>query len=634
MISKIERLMHLKPKLFMKGTAMNYRYHRFRGFKIRLVLYLCTMFLTIFILASTGATQEQHKYAVALFHCNVQYVAGGTLGMLPLPFLLGWFPNWELDSDATEDMIIKQGFEPMLDLYLAHPNWGVDIEFQAYYVEVLAQRHPTVLNKLITLVEQGQAEIISFHYSDQLFIGFGRPAWEKSVEETKRVFEENDVPLSDVVFTQEGQAGMGMAQAMEEHGYAHLVWPKNLWKYQHGDWESAAYYKFGNLDMIPGPKDINYNSGQLQLTWTFLDDGELMAACHVDPYFPPFFKTSESCIREYESEVEQLEADGWKISTIGEYFHAAKDMGITPTEPPPLFDGTWQPKDTDGVHRWLGGKGIIPFNADDERDNHVRTLNEIAYRELMAAQTIAKAAGLQADDELDDLWHLLNLGMVTDASGINPIGGEIGYSIAHSGEVARSARLIIEQGKEALGLSDAIIDTEAESVIAGTAPDEPPVADEAPINVNIDPGWRQASSTWYRVSDNPEIWRLDITVNAGIYRSMAVTFPGDSSKVIFTPALADDMPVSYNRSDFAFDHWWLALANGMINISDDMFVIKDMGLTHVAALIYPDSEDVTFRDDVATPNSAFQWRFYLLRGTADDAVAFANSLNVYPTLYR
>jgi hypothetical protein len=604
------------------------------GFRMRAACCLLTASALVAAFASAAAAQEQQKFAAALFHCNLQYVEGGTLGMLPLPGLLNVFPNWEQGNNAIEDMIIERSFEPLLDLYAKHPTWGLDIEMESYYLEVLAARHPTVLAKLIQLIQNNQAEVISFHYSAQFFLAYGRTAWDHSVAEVKADFTEYGVPLSDVVFAQEGQSGMGMATAMAANGYKHMVWPKNLWIYQHGSFTPAPLYAFGNLDMVPAPLDINYNNGQLQLTWTYLDDQEIWATNGIDPYFPPFFITCQSCIDAYETQLEQLETNGYKIARVTDYIAAVNALNIAPAAPPPLFDGTWQPSSTDGVHRWLGGLGTLFFESDGERDNHVHTLNEIAFRELQAAETIATVAGLSVADEIDVLWHLLNLGMGSDATGVNPIGSEAGFGISHAAEVARRAREIIEEGKTKLGLTTAAIDIAAGTAVAGTAPAEPPIVASGPVEPQIDVTGRVATSTWRQSADNPQLWRLDIGFSAGANRTIAVTFPGTSTEVVFTHALVDNEPVIFNRSDFTFDHWWMPLPNGMLNLDDDLFVIADLSMVHVAAKIVLTDGSATFQDDTATVDSAINWRFYFLRGTPADALAFANGLNIQPTLVR
>src|ERR1043166_7050237 len=65
--------------------------------------------------------QLASKFGLSLYHWNVQYVSG---------------------SRETEDALVKQSFDPVLDLYLAHPTWHTTFEMQGYMVEVLAERFP------------------------------------------------------------------------------------------------------------------------------------------------------------------------------------------------------------------------------------------------------------------------------------------------------------------------------------------------------------------------------------------------------------------------------------------------------------------------------------------------------------
>ena len=67
----------------------------------------------------TDAAAEAHKYALAVMHFNVQYVAGGMVG-----FWAKADPKTDRTEDEIEDQIIVESFEPVLDLLLKHPTWG------------------------------------------------------------------------------------------------------------------------------------------------------------------------------------------------------------------------------------------------------------------------------------------------------------------------------------------------------------------------------------------------------------------------------------------------------------------------------------------------------------------------------
>src|SRR5688572_16215954 len=158
---------------------------------------------------------EERKFALGMFHFNVQYVAGGVIGF--------GGPSSERSESQIEDLIVTESLEPVLDLFLAHPTWGQDIEMQGYMLEVIAKRHPGVLDKLKKLVLSGQIDVDSFHYSDQLFIAYPPVDWERSQTLNDDVFARYGVKRGTSVFCQEGQAGLGLAAPMKAHGYSLLV---------------------------------------------------------------------------------------------------------------------------------------------------------------------------------------------------------------------------------------------------------------------------------------------------------------------------------------------------------------------------------------------------------------------------
>ena len=187
------------------------------------------------------ADAASQKFALSMMHFNIQYVAGGLFGFFPTPD-----PVIDLDAEQVEDSIVRESFEPVLDLFLAHPTWGANMELQGYMLDVMAARHTDVLDKLRTLAKAGRIEVVSFHYSDQIFLAYPREDWERSVTLDQATFAKHDIPLGKAVFCQEGQAGVGTAAAMAAHGYETLVFPKNLFTYQHGDAERAPLYHWGD----------------------------------------------------------------------------------------------------------------------------------------------------------------------------------------------------------------------------------------------------------------------------------------------------------------------------------------------------------------------------------------------------
>lgn len=576
--------------------------------------------LALFWATSPGSAQE--RFALQMFHFNVQYVCGGTLGFTPQANA-----ELDLDNDTMEDRIITEGLAPVVRLFERHPSWGVDIEMQGYMLDIIAARHPELLATIRTMAQAGQIDILSFHYSDQLFIAYPQEDWLRSQALTAATFDKHDVPLSRSVFCQEGQASEGMAAHMHERGYRTMVWPKNLWIYQHDDFDAAPLYSFGDALLIAGAKGVS--TSEVEVEWTFFDDGELLATGDIDPYFVEVFFEKPEAVAEYEARLVDLEAQGYRIATVDQYARAVESLMI-PATPPRLLDGTWQPKSTQAVKRWLGGAGV--WRAQ-ERDNHVRTLGMVAHRELTAAETIAAAAGLDAREKLDGAWRILFLGQVSDGSGINPFRGEIQYAIAHLAEATRVAREVIDEGKELLGLTDALIDplTGGVSPAEGTDPLRgTPV--EPPLTIDSDPGDRLVTQAWEQLG--PGHYRVAIDFGPGEFNVIRASFPGSGDDLTVTLALQDDRAATYRRSDFAFETFYLALPTGLISLGPNQFVIKDQATVHLAAEIHRDRGDVVFTDETAGFMESQTWVFHLVDGTAARAVELARAINTHRRVVR
>jgi len=616
---------------------MNF-FHSFKARSCWIAAILFVFGFTLF-LPPPPCQAATHRYALSVFHFNIQYVAGGLVGLFEDPC-----PIWELTEEEVEDMIVVESFEPVLDLYMSHPEWGTNLEMQAYFLDVLAQRHPHILDKLRAAALSGQVEVVSFHYSDQLFLGYPRLDLERSQEMTRKVFEVHGIPLARSVFCQEGQASPAMPPVMEQGGYDYLVWPKNLYRYQHGTPDPVMpYYAFGNLWMVLGPESVDYTNEdeELHVRWTFLDDGELLATGDWDPYFPPFFRHDPEAVAEYEQKLMDLEAQGYKIATVSDYMDDVLQLGIPPADPGPLLEGTWQPDSTNGIYKWMGGPGLF---VTKERDNYVRTLCAAAHRELLAAETmtgVLGGKGMQSEtftDALQEAWRLLILGQVTDATGINPFRGEVDYGIAHVSEAIRIARDLIEQAKQVLGYKWASIDTKSGEVL----PQKAPVPDEGllsedPLQVVVEAPYRDVTRKWTRVANNPTVYKLEVDFSASRgagSRSMKVTFPGDPNKIVYCPSLQEETPVEMLRKDFIWNHFILPLPNGMIGLEQGWMLVKDTARVHVGAFVFADRPDITFQDETAPLRDPVTWAFYLLEGGIEDALPFANRLNIWPILYR
>jgi len=229
-------------------------------------------------LAPPASASKNVKYALSIMHFNLQYVAGDT---------------------GIENKIIEDALDPVLDFYLAHPTWGADIEMQGYMFEETAKRYPAIFEKLKTLVNRRQLDLVSFHYCDQLFLAYPRLDADWTDRINKETFKKYGLIQSTTVFTQEGQFGEGLASFMADKGFKTLVLPKNLYRYAHGEQTPAPYYALNGVNVVIGAKGVDYEGeASVHTAWTYMGDAELLPTGGATPY-SQYFKYKPEAMKKY-----------------------------------------------------------------------------------------------------------------------------------------------------------------------------------------------------------------------------------------------------------------------------------------------------------------------------------------------
>ncbi|MBM4389103.1 MAG: hypothetical protein FJ088_15295, partial [Deltaproteobacteria bacterium] len=381
-------------------------------------------------------------------------------------------------------------------------------EFQGYFLEVLLERYPEVVEKMRTLAERGQVEFMSFHYSDQLFLAFSRRSMEVSYELTKEAYDKACLPLSPVVFTQEGQYGEGMMPFMLEHGYKTLVLPKNLYKYFHGEDDPVApFYELRGGEVVISR---GFSNGEVEVAWHFVDDGELLLTNGADPYLGMFFAYKEESKNKFIKEMQDFEASGFWVTTISEYMKRLGETETKPGELKPTPDGTWQAGNSDNFYAWMGRAGLW---GETERDNEVLTGNFRAEALLKAAENCVaegvkqgKIESNEFGDDLKSAWRELMFAQVSDATGWNPWAGEVNYSLTHNKNAVDKAEQILFACRESFDedilavearMGGIVVPCTVLQTLVSVIPDEV----EPPIAVAIDKGGFDVDEKWYSMGE-------------------------------------------------------------------------------------------------------------------------------------
>lgn len=575
----------------------------------------------------SGAT----KLSVAVYHFNIQYVVGGLRGFPDGTFV----EKYDLGEVEVEDRIVREGLEPVLDIYLAHPEFGADLELQAYMVEVIAARHPDVLEKMRTLAHRGQVDFDSFHYSDQLYVAYPDRDLEVSLELTKAVFARAGLPLGRAIFTQEGQFAGGQLAIAHRHGYEVSILPKNLFTYQVGDAPAAASVLYSDASapehtVILGGR--GFQAEGFDLAWTFMDDGEIaFSKAELNPYFGTDYELDPARIAEHVAELEAMAAQGYVHVTVADAVRAMKARGLTPAPLPRVFDGTWQPDNTNNVFRWMGGGGLFrTFEADSDvlaANWRARTTVERAERRAADEASAVVTKGLTA------AWREVLLAEVSDSTGWNPFRTEIAYSRAH----AAAAEGLAADVSTCLGAAAPVVADPVTCAGAGPTLEALGVEVVAPARqvVTTVRACASAAGTLSEVAiEVPKLvdveQTLDQTDQETEERTLELVVHRTGEDVALSPAL-DPAVLAFRLDDYVFESIGVALPLGLASLGGDRWVLQDLGTQRTAVIITRTGEDrgvLRFRDDTVSRAAGSTRRWYVLEGaTAEEALALASKVN-------
>jgi len=591
------------------------------------------------------ANSGTRKFALSLFHYNLQYVAGGLVGFLDRP-------GMDLTDIEVQDRIIVESFFPMVEILEEHPTWGMDAEMQGLMVEAIAERHAGMLPRIKDLVERGQLHIDSFHYSDQLWVAYPYPSMEHSFQFNSAAFARTCLPVGGAVFTQEGQFGHGMAHHIRASGRTAL-YPTNLFKYFSGDVPGALAYDWDGTTVVVAGKGVTEQVGgeSVQVTWHFMNDGELAFTGNANPYFGSLFAYDEAFTKQYVEKLEQLEAEGWTIATVADYVAHLKEMGYQAEQMPLALDGAWQPKDTQNVLRWMGQVGEL--GGPEEDDNGVLTGNVKSRFMLQAVEAAIGPLELDApsvSEALNEAWKHQLLAEVSDSTGWNPWPGEVAYSKDHSAAAAQAAWGQVEA---AFAKRASIrVDTATGSAYEGS--DEPlfrllgpdvvelvlpaKAAVEPILDVAVEAPGREIESGWFDTG-MPDVYLFRVALSAGSdkeHRLVRVTFPRTGDTLRYVPALLEEeqQVTEFTVTDLQLDDTQflaLGLANGLIELGDNVWVIKVETTVHLAAIVPKGVPHVRFENHTQPVGDASEWLFLVLDNlTAIEAADMANRINVLP----
>jgi hypothetical protein len=580
------------------------------------------------LLAFRASAVEQ--VALAVYHFNIQYVEGGLLGY---PDGMSNLPRYALNDEQVQDQIITQSFDPLLQMYARHPSWGCDIEFQGYMVDVIVARHPQTLAMMQALAAAGQVSFDSFHWSDQFWLAYPRADMEYSHDLVVQSFQAAKLPLGTSVFTQEGQFAMGMERFFRERGIKTAIVAGGVMGSTIASFHAQPLYMLGTMPDVLAVVASGSQDDLLQVTWDYLNDGELAMTNGLDPYTGAGFVFNPTAAAAYELQLENEEAAGVEHLSVASYVQKALALGEEPQPLPTVVDGVWH----HDVSLWMGEPGLYDSVGlpGTSQDNACHTLAMQAHRKLTeASQVVTDLKTHVFDNEISQAWKDLLLGEGSDGTGQNPWLGERKFSEMHSQAALSAANGILADSRVAPHVKSAVATPKLTS-------------DPGPFQLIIDPNASRVPTIQWQRREGTTIWELTVSWNAIPAGStdpdryhVEVSFPRMFDNLVYCGALEEQTLLTMPLADISGAQDTLPdggpetfvpvpAANGLVGLGDDLYVIKRTETVHVAAQLPMGNEIVRFRDLSAVPE-AITWQFVVVQGSASDALAEATADNINP----
>lgn len=606
------------------------------------------------------------KYSLSIYHFNLQYKAGDKKSY------------FRLHRDCMH---------PFLVFYDRHPQWAMSCEIQGHYLKFMQKFFPEDLAIFKKLNQRRQLELISVHYSDQIYLAYPERDMQESININNEIFTELGLKRSGVWFGQENFFGPGIAEnIMEKNGFQTALLNRHYMAHHNkAATRKAPYWKFRELDhdrvnyLVSAGQGYHDNSIHLEQGFSYWGDAEL--AFGATPYASFLARPREQYLKNL-WKYKELEKKGFKVCTVEDYIKRVKELKLKPEEGPYLTDGSWNTRYYQGVYLWMGW-----YRLNWERDAELRSLTYRTRSHLLVIEKLIQWAAEKNHPNILLLqywmklaWKHLLLAEVSDSTGQQPFIIEIYYTEAECKACERYLTKIIHEVKSFYQLPQFFINVENstqcefsheicmhEDFDVKVKPElirrffPHPIellrinksktkytihrvndtfgADDRHYILDISLKPRSITPFWKRIMafmrDGGKMPHFSEIYDNNLGNYTGILFPLWENKVIYSPACLENKLHQYDQKEFDFTRTWLPLPNGLIGLGKDYYIIKhnNFGDTHIACTLNFNSKPSSAGFLLLNPpmGREFHWRFSIFQGTQSEALDIANKINVFPT---
>jgi hypothetical protein len=343
--------------------------------------------------------------------------------------------------------------------------------------------------------------------------------------------------------------------------------------------------------------------------------------------------------------LEDLEHDGYELLQIGEF---TKRLDYSKAvELPLLIEGSWNSSVSGGVGAWMGDhrsasadhdtllacvsrgrQRIVDIEAamsaqraEPSGGSELKVRPRLLRRALERVASRVAVGNGESELTLAKAWDSLFEAEVSDAFGWQPSSEAVAQGFANAQQTLSIAAEIQDRlwrpSAAVTGSSNckAVVELEVDGTgvcrLSEPLPELVILGAKGAVSMEfVSP--RQAAC---EVSFSP------VDTECGV----AVKF--DLAYVFYSPAGLECAPVLLDLEALKPNVVVLPLSNGLVQVSESTFLIKELASVHLAATIDRSQKLLKFVVRNGRQKSRYIWRFHLWQGTRSAAVEFANQLN-------
>ena len=579
---------------------------------------------------SSRGTQKSSRIALGLFHFNVQY---------------------EVGVPESYHRYTREAINPFVHTLHRSPNWGVSLAMSGSCLEFVADHYSKTFDTLAEMVHSGRVELISSLYTPAIWVAYPWEELARSIDENIRCLECLGLPQSRFFLSQEIFFGEGLRRLIgtvdaaickddylthfydwqpqspvaESCGLPVVVGSNHLLNHLNHFLDDTEVHQPGTLPsthqrLLDWAREKNQKKqfpaskgeiGDLEWYWYHIGSGHHscvpwnpvdIANFHFDPSWHSLVLDSLSYIS----------AAGFEMTTISNWFDK---VGRHPRQRlPQLVEGSLNSADSGGVLAWMGREENTWEDNDAVLARASRSRIQLRSVEAVLSETPESTqSALQAARKAQMLAE------GSDSLGWQPTPREVQYGLQASGDV--------------LSVTSQILDACGKSVSD--------VATYQPPRLGRDSSRRCVSSLDHVVSSvGIDCESISITQDCdGVTmleadflpksRHFGMLFSYCTEFVSYCPSGLERTLLRVPLDRLRPPEVCLPLANGLLRIQENLYVVKDLRYCHVAARIKTDAQVAEFAITASDiPVRRYRWRFFALTGaSAESAMDFANTLN-------